>query len=104
LAGWNFIAAISLAAVMLARSVPTVLFARTFLRIKKGRAATITPAIVTAITAFLLVTSLAFFRTVPWLATIFALVMTARTIFILNFRPNFSAKTIGISEAIFGAA
>jgi hypothetical protein len=29
--------------------------------------------------------------------------MTVRTIFILGLRPNFSARAIGISEAILGA-
>lgn len=99
LANWSFTAAVSLAAVMLARSVPTVLFVRTFLRIKKGRAATIAPAIIATIVALLLVTSLTI---VPWLAAVFALAMAARAIFILGLRPNFSAKAIGISEAIFG--
>jgi len=97
LAGWNFTAAISLAVVMLARSIPTVLFVRTFLRIKKGRAATMAPTIVAAVIAFLLAASLAMLKTIPWLVTVFALAMTARTIFILVVRPNFSAKAIGIS-------
>lgn len=103
LANWSFIAAVSLAAVMLARSVPTVLFVRTFLRIKKGRAASIAPAVIAVIAALLLVTSLAFLRIVPWLAAIFALAMAVRAIFILGLRPHFSAKAIGIAEAIFGA-
>jgi hypothetical protein len=104
LAGWNFIAAISLAAVALARSVPTVLFVRAFLRIRKGCATNIAPAIVGATIGFLLVASLVFFKTVPWPATLFALALTARAVFLLGTRPNFSAKVIGVAEAIFGAA
>jgi hypothetical protein len=103
LAGWNFIAAISLAAVALARSVPTVLFVRAFLRIRKGCAVAIAPAIVVAIIGFLLVASLAFFKTAPWLAALFALALTVRAIFLLGKHPNFSAKTVGVAEAIFGA-
>jgi hypothetical protein len=104
LAGWNFFAAISLAAVALARSVPTVLFVRAFLRIGKGCAANIAPAIVGATIGFLLVASLVFFETVPWPAALFALALTVRAIFLLGTRPNFSAKTVGVAEAIFGAA
>jgi hypothetical protein len=103
LAGWNFIAAISLAAVMLARSIPTVLLVRTYLRIKKGRTVAISPAIIAAIVGFLLVASLVFFKIAPWLAGGFALVTTVKVIFLLGTRPNFSAKTVGIAEAIFGA-
>jgi hypothetical protein len=103
LAGWNFVAAISLAVVMLARSVPTVLFVRTYLRIKKGHAVTIAPAIIATIVGFLLVASLVFFKIAPWLAGGFALVMTAKVIFLLGTHPNFSTKTICIAEAIFGA-
>jgi hypothetical protein len=103
LAGWNFIAAISLAAVMLARSVPTILFVRTFLRIRKGRKAVIAPAIVAAIVSFLLVALLVYSTTAPWLAAAFAFAMALRAVFLLRTPPNVSPKAIGIAEAILGA-
>ncbi|HVU08118.1 MAG TPA: YwiC-like family protein [Verrucomicrobiae bacterium] len=103
LAGWNFVAAISLAAVMLARSVPTVLFLRTYLRIKKGKGVKIFPAIFAAIIGFLLIVWLAISKFAPWISVVFVLLMAARTIYLLASRPRFAAKTLGITETTFGA-
>jgi hypothetical protein len=53
LAGWNDIEAIALTLVMLARSIPTVLFVRTYLRRNKGQTGTSMPAIIAAVVGFL---------------------------------------------------
>lgn len=102
LAGWGVVESFALAAVMLGRSLPTVLCVRTYLRIKKGRVTTIVPAIVAATVSLLLVTLLAMSGFVPCIAVAFSLVLVARTIFLLTSRRPFSAKSVGIMEAVFG--
>ncbi|MGA9449849.1 MAG: YwiC-like family protein [Verrucomicrobiia bacterium] len=102
LAGWGAMASIALAAVMLARSVPTVLFVRTYLRFNKGRTATGAPALIAAGAGLFLTAWLVFTRLAPWPAAVFALAMTARTTWLVGWRPRLAAKTLGIAEATFG--
>ncbi|HEU6447365.1 MAG TPA: YwiC-like family protein [Verrucomicrobiae bacterium] len=102
LAGWSVVAAFSLAVIMLCRSIPTVLFVRTFLRIKKGRAVSVIPAITSASAGFFLTLSFVCFKFAPWPAITFSATMTAGTIYLLAARPRLTAKAIGIAEAIFG--
>jgi hypothetical protein len=89
---------------MLARSVPTVLFVRTYLRLNKGRAATRIPAIVASGIGFVLVGALVLLKVAPWPAALFASIMLARTIWLLGGRPRFSARTVGIAEMTLGIA
>ncbi|MGD0743587.1 MAG: YwiC-like family protein [Verrucomicrobiota bacterium] len=103
-AGWNAVQSVALAAVMLARAVPTVLFVRTYLRFHKGRAATAMPALIAAGAGLFLTAWLVLSRVAPWPAALFALAMTARTIWLLGWRPRLAAKALGIAEATFGAA
>ena len=102
LAGWSVAASLALAAIMLVRSVPTVLTVRTSIRIRKGRPFVIAPALLTAGAGVLLVAWLAALRLTPWLALVFALILAARTAWLLLWRPQLTAKTVGIAEAVLG--
>jgi YwiC-like protein len=103
LAGWNLIDAVALAAVMVTRSVPTVLFIRTYLRRKKGHSTTRVPAIIATMAGLLLVAWLAAYGLVPWTAAVLAAVLAVRAVWLLNAPPRLTAKTVGIAEAVFGA-
>lgn len=102
LAGWGTPAALALAAVMLVRSVPTVLAVRTSIRIRKGRPYVIAPALLTAGAGIILVAWLAALRLAPWTALVFALLLAARTSWLLLWRLRLTAKTVGITEAVLG--
>jgi hypothetical protein len=102
LAGWNGSAALALAAVMLVRSVPTVLAVRANLRIKKGQAVSILPALLAAGVGLALSAWLVSLRLAPWTAVFFAAVLAARTVWLLCWRPRLAARTIGMVEATLG--
>jgi hypothetical protein len=102
LAGWNLPASLALAAMLLVRSVPTVLTVRTSLRIRKGQAFSIAPALVTAGAGIFLTVWLAALRLMPWAAVVFALVFAVRTSWLLLGRPRLTARTLGITEAVLG--
>ncbi len=102
LAGWSVAASLALAAIMLVRSVPTVLTVRTTIRIRKGRPYIIAPALLTAGAGVFLIAWLAALRLAPWLALVFSLILAARTAWLLLWRPQLTAKTVGITEAVLG--
>ena len=102
LAGWSAASSLALAAMMLVRSVPTVLTVRTCLRIRKGSAFSTTPALVTVFAGVILTVWMINCRLVPWTAFVFALVLAARTAWLLLRRPRLSARTIGLIEAGLG--
>jgi hypothetical protein len=102
LAGWSALAALALAAIMLVRSVPTVLTVRTSIRIRKGRPYAIAPALLTAGVGIVLITWLASLRLAPWLAVGFAVLLAIRTAWLLLWHPSLTARTVGIIEAVLG--
>ena len=102
LAGWSLVASLALAAMMLVRSVPTVLTVRASIRIRKGRTYVITPALLTTGAGIFLVAWLVSLRLAPWLALEFALLLAARTVWLLLWRPQLAARTVGITEAALG--
>ncbi|MBU6408830.1 MAG: hypothetical protein KGR98_00450, partial [Verrucomicrobia bacterium] len=102
LAGWGGAASLALAAVMLVRSVPTVLTVRANLRLKKGQAVSILPALLAAGAGLVLSAWVVSLRLAPWTAALFAAVFAARTIWLLCWRPQLAARTIGITEATLG--
>ena len=122
LAGWSGPASLALAAVMLVRSVPTVLTVRANLRIRKGRfpfcpeqaslraklrmqkgrAISILPALLAAAAGLVLSAQLVSLRLAPGTAAVFAAVLAARTVWLLCWRPRLAARTIGIAEATLG--
>ena len=102
LANWSGPASLALAAVMLVRSVPTVLTVRANLRIKKGQAVSILPALFAAGTGLALSAWLVALRLAPWMAVFFAAVLAVRTVWLLCWRPRLAARTIGMAEATLG--
>lgn len=103
LAGWPTRAALALALLMLARSVPTVLTIRAYLRLRKGQPGRPWAAAISATAAWLAVLLLAGERLVPWVAPVLVTVMLGRTIFLIGSRrPAWTAQRIGLMEAVFG--
>lgn len=103
LAGWNAVESSALALVMLSRSVPTVIYMRTYMRLRKGRDAARAPALVAVSAAFILLAWLAVTKVAPWPAAVFAILMTGRTFWMLGYsRPKFPPKVVGFTELILG--
>lgn len=102
LVGWSAIESIALALVMLSRSVPTVLFVRTYMRRRKGKLATPVPAFIAVAAAFLLTGGLVLLHAAPWPAAIFIFLLAARAFWLLTTNRRFAAKTIGVTEMILG--
>jgi len=105
LAGWSAAGALALAALALARSLPTVLTIRTFLRQRKGEPAIAAIPVLAASGALGLVGWLAARGELPWLAAAGALALFLRTLWLLGpWRPAWSARRIGSIEAALGLA
>jgi hypothetical protein len=102
LAGGSVPASLALAAMMLVRSVPTVLTVRTCLRVLKGETYSIAPALVAAVAGIFLTAWLATLHLMPWTGVVFAVVFAARTSWLLLGRPRLTARTIGLTEAVLG--
>lgn len=102
-AGWSVATSLALTVMMLVRSVPTVLTVRTYLRIRKGLACSIAPALVMTGVGIGVTAWLAALGLMPWEAGVFALVFAARTSWLLLGRPRLTARTLGITEAVLGA-
>ena len=105
LAGWPAWPALALAVVAMARSVPTVLTIRTYLRRHRGQAARVWLPITAAGVALVTLIELRNRSLVPWVAPAFAAVLLARTAFLaIPGRKPASARSLGTVEAIVGAA
>lgn len=102
LAGWSITESAALALVMLVRSVPTVLFVRTYLRRNKGYSISLIPANIAAVLGLFLTAWLVFIRLAPWAALVFAVILAARTFWVLGSNRRFSAKKMGIAELTLG--
>ena len=102
LAGWRWLPALALAAVMLSRSVPTVLLVRTYLRRRKGQSVNREPAVIASLLAAILMASLVGFGLVPGVVVIFAMLLALRTVLLLGLRPRLTARVVGIAEAVIG--
>jgi hypothetical protein len=105
LAGWATPAALALAAVMLARNVPTVLTVRTYLRSNKGGDATPVWPILAATIAFAGLLALGRLHLAPWTASVLGAVLLVRTLFFVTpLRPAWPARRVGFIEAGLGVA
>ena len=103
LAGWPVPAALALAALTFARSVPTVLTVRTYLRLGKGESTSALPPLAAVTAALALVAYLAFQGLVPAAAVGLSAVLWTRTGWLLSgLRPNWPARKVGIMEAVLG--
>ncbi len=103
LAGWSVPAALGLAGVALARSAPAILTIRTFLRQRKGERVSSAPAMLASGLALGATLLLASTGTAPWLAGGATALLLARTVWLTGpWRPQWSARHVGILEAIIG--
>ncbi len=103
LAGWPFAAAVALGAIMLARSVPTVLAVRSAVRARKTKTAPARWPVLVAGLALALVTGFALAGAAPRLAVVATAVLAVRAFLLLVWpRPLLRASTLGMIEAILG--
>lgn len=103
LAGWPPIHALSLAGVMLARSLPTVLAVRTFLRLGKGETTSPAWPLFAATGSGLALALLASRGYVPRTAPALSLLLLARALlYVTPWRPAWSARRVGVTEAVLG--
>ena len=102
-AGRPVVVAVTLGSIMLARSLPTVLIIRTYLRRRKGSPAGSTPAVVATMITVGLIIAFAFAGQSPWTAVAFVLIAALRlALLVPAWQPDWPAKRIGIAEAVFG--
>lgn len=95
--------AIALSTIMLARSAPTILIVRTYLRLRKGQHPSLAPAVVTTLAAALLIIMMAARQWVPWVAAGLVLASALRlALLVPALRPDWPARRLGIGEMIFG--
>lgn len=105
LAGWRMESCLALAAVMLARSAPTVLVVRTFLRRRKGQTVSLTAARLSAVAATGGLCWLAWLSLVPWAVVVFSGVLAARAFWFGSARSlQLSARRLGWLELVLGVA
>jgi hypothetical protein len=103
LAGWPPAPALALAGLTLARSVPTVLVVRTYLRLGKGQPAAVLPSLATGTLALLLIVALGWGRLVPVAAVALGLIFWLRGSWLVTgFRPAWTARRVGLLEAGLG--
>jgi hypothetical protein len=103
LAGWSWPMALGLSAVGLIRSVPTVLTVRAGLRRSKGQPVGVLAPLAGSMLAFVLAATLAAQRVVPAaIAGLAGLLLLRTALFLSPMRPGWSARRIGIFEAVLG--
>lgn len=103
LAGWPVFAALALAALTLTRSIPTILTIRSCLRLRKGQPVNLIVPGLAALIACGAIFLLAAGGHVPALATAGAVLLLARSLWFASpFRPDWSARSIGLAELVLG--
>lgn len=105
LAGWGPGEAFALAALALARSVPSVLTVRAYLRRRKGLPQPAEPAVAAALVTAVALAALAGAGYVPSLAAGWGAAMLLRTVWLVSrWRPDWPASRVGAGEAVLGVA
>ncbi|HVZ66621.1 MAG TPA: YwiC-like family protein [Lacunisphaera sp.] len=105
LAGWHPAFALALAAAMGARSLPTVLTVRHYLRRAKGQSVSPLLPVAAGVVAVAGTVWLAGRGLLPGMAPALALVLLLRSLaFLAPFGPRWPARRVGIIEAIIGLA
>lgn len=103
LAGLSTVAALALAVLALARSVPTVLVVRTCLRLAKGALASRAMPLQVSAAALTALVVLGAKELVPLVSVVFGALLFVRALWLLGpWRPAWPAKRIGMMEAILG--
>ncbi len=101
--GWDPVQAIALWSVPLFRSIPTVFYVRTRIRLDRRRPAAVRGAVIAHILAVVIAATLAAVALLPWLAVIAYLILLGRAVYGLSpYRKPISVKRIGWSEIAFG--
>ena len=103
LAGWPVSAALALTALMQARSVPTVMTVRSYLRTVKGQGTSIVAPLLASAVAALAATALAYEHLAPWSGSIATLALAGRAAALLTVvHGSWSARQVGFTEALLG--
>lgn len=104
LGGWRPAAALSLAAVMASRSVPTVMAVRSAVRSGKGQPASPRMSVFAAVTACVLLALLSSRSWVPGLVVDLSFLLVLRACFMAQSGGQArSARQLGLTEAVLGA-
>lgn len=95
--------ALAFCILMLARSLPTVLIIRTYLRRRKGHEISASPTVIATAVTLIAVFAVAAADTIPWLVvSLVALAALRLLLLVPAIAPNWPARRIGIVEACFG--
>jgi len=104
-AGFAYLFAFSLWAIILARLIPSVLYVRSRLRLEKGKAFSRSAPIAAHAVALISVASLCYFDVASILTALMAALLTVRAVFGLShYRETLKARVIGIWEVIYGVS
>lgn len=103
LAGWSRPAALALGMIALARTLPTVLTVRTYVRQAKQQGARSTAPLLAAALVTTILCALRSANLIPLTSVIAASVLLVRSVWLLgSHRPTWSASRVGRMEAILG--
>jgi hypothetical protein len=101
--GWPLAPALVLWGLLAARTIPSILYVRSRLRLEREQPAASAPALIAHLIAPLGVAGLAAFGATPWLATLpFLLLLLRAALGLSPRRRPAKAKTIGLRELAFG--
>ena len=102
--GWPRATAFALWVIMAARSIPTILYLRTRLRLMRGKSSSRWWPLVAHVAALMATASLCVFELAPWLAGGAMLVLLIRSVLGLSRSKNQTTpQRLGVGELIFGA-
>lgn len=101
--GWAWPVAFGLWAVLVARVVPTILYVRARLKLLHGKESAMMPVMAAHIVALALIFWLAWFKAVPMVAAGALIVLLLRAFIGFSTGRPGTAKSIGVSELVFGA-
>jgi hypothetical protein len=103
LAGWNPLLAAMVWVIVACRAVTVILYIRARLRLEHGKAISTMSVWASHLVSLALLGGLAYFRLVPWLTVVVALIWLGRAFIGLSrFRKPTRAPTIGIQETVLG--
>jgi hypothetical protein len=102
LANWELLPALALWILLVARTVPAILFVRALLRKQKAKQTNFLIVYIAHAAAFLVCLGLALANMLPYLTVLVMLILAIRAYFSLNSSKSIAAKIIGFREIGFG--
>jgi hypothetical protein len=102
LANWDFVPALALWLLMVARAVPSIVFVRVLLRKQKGREVQFWDVYLLHGLAIVICLGFAFANLLPYLSVLVMLILAIRAYLSLNHTEPIAAKIIGFREIGFG--